>query len=93
MEKLPSGGLAPPAEFFEVVGALALTEEELRKIKLPVTILVGDRDFARGLYVRPLQKIHKDWPVVEIKDADHVTCILKPQFRDGIVSWVKKNSE
>ncbi len=93
MGKLPGGGLGPPPVFFDVVGKLAITEEELKKIDLPVKILVGDRDFAKGLYVEPLQKARKDWSVVEIKDADHITCILKPSFKEEIGAWVRKNTK
>jgi pimeloyl-ACP methyl ester carboxylesterase len=73
---------------------LALTEKEIKSIRVPVTVLVGDRDdLIRRLYVEPLQKVRKDWPVVEIKDADHLTCILKPQFREAIAAWLKKNTK
>jgi pimeloyl-ACP methyl ester carboxylesterase len=73
---------------------LALTEKEIKSIRVPVTVLVGDRDdLIKRLYVEPLQKVRKDWPVVEIKDADHLTCILKPQFREAIAAWLKKNTK
>jgi hypothetical protein len=42
--------------------------------------------------VAPLEQVRKDWPVVEIKDAGHITCILKPAFREEIAAWLKKNS-
>jgi hypothetical protein len=38
-------------------------------------------------------QVHKDWPVIEIKGANHITCILKEQFREEIVAWLKKNSK
>ena len=90
-EKLKGGGIGPPQQFFDVVGTLALTEDELKKIDLPVKVLIGDKDIVKALYVEPLQKIRKDWPVVEIKDADHLNCIFKPQFREEIGAWVRKN--
>jgi hypothetical protein len=71
---------------------LALTEEEIKSIRVPVTILVGDKDdLVKKLYVEPLKKVRDDWPVVEIKDANHISCILKPQFREEIAAWLKKN--
>jgi pimeloyl-ACP methyl ester carboxylesterase len=71
---------------------LALSEEEIRSVRVPVTVLVGEKDdLIKRLYVAPLQKVRKDWPVVEIKDADHISCILKPQFREEIAAWLKKN--
>jgi pimeloyl-ACP methyl ester carboxylesterase len=73
---------------------LSLTEEEVKSIKVPVTILVGDKDdLVRKLYVEPLQQVRKDWPVVEIKGGDHLTCILKTQFREEIAAWLKKNTK
>jgi dienelactone hydrolase len=73
---------------------LALTEAEIKAIRVPMTVLIGDRDDLIGkLYVEPLKKVRTDWPVVEIKDGNHITCILKPQFRDEIAAWLKKNTK
>src|SRR5262249_2839088 len=72
---------------------LALTEERIKSIRVPVTVLVGDKDdLIKKLYVEPLQKVRRDWTVVEIKDANHLTCIVKPQFREEIAAWLKKNA-
>ena len=43
-------------------------------------------------YVEPLEKVRNDWTVIEIKDANHFTCILKQQFREEIASWLQKNA-
>jgi pimeloyl-ACP methyl ester carboxylesterase len=73
---------------------LALTEDEIKSIKVPVTVLVGNKDdLIKWLYVEPLQQVRKDWPVVEIKDGNHISCIMKPQFRDEIAAWLKKNAK
>ena len=73
---------------------LALTEKEIKSIRVPVTVLVGDQDILiKKLYIEPLRKVRKDWPVVEIKDADHITCILKPQFREEILASLRKNTK
>jgi pimeloyl-ACP methyl ester carboxylesterase len=90
--KLPSGKLAPPQAFFDSVGQLAVTEEELKKIDAPTRILVGDKDVCKQLYVVPAQQVRKDWSVVEIKDADHFNCIVKPQFKEELGMWVRKNT-
>lgn len=76
---------------FQGLAKLALTEKELRSIQAPVTMLIGSKDGLKALYVEPAQKIRKDWPVVEIRDTDHITCILKPQFREEIADWLQKN--
>jgi pimeloyl-ACP methyl ester carboxylesterase len=106
---LKEGGLAqgvfaqigkndPNAQAMTVCGRslakLALTEEEIKSIRVPMTVLVGDKDdLIIKLYVEPLKKLRADWPVVEIKDGNHITCILKPQFRDEIAAWLKKNTK
>jgi pimeloyl-ACP methyl ester carboxylesterase len=72
---------------------LALTEAEIKSIRVPVAVLVGDKDeLIKKLYVEPLRRVRKDWPVIEIKDGDHITCIMKQPFRDEIATWLKKNT-
>jgi pimeloyl-ACP methyl ester carboxylesterase len=93
MGKLGKGKLGPPPAFYEAVGQLAVTEQDLKKISVPVKVLVGDRDPVKQLYVTPLTKVRADWPVVEIADSSHFDCIAKPQFRDEIAAWVRKNSK
>lgn len=76
---------------------LALTKDEITSIRVPMTILVGDKDGLvknEALYhLQELQRLRKDWPVVEIKDGNHITCIMKPQFREEIAAWLKKNTK
>jgi pimeloyl-ACP methyl ester carboxylesterase len=73
---------------------LALTEEEIKSIRVPVAVLVGDEDeFVKKLYVERLQQVRKDWPVIEIKQANHLTCAFKPQFREELAAWLKKNTK
>jgi pimeloyl-ACP methyl ester carboxylesterase len=72
---------------------LALTEDEVKSIRVPVAVLVGDGDgLIKTLYVEPLRKLRPDWRVTEIRGADHITCILRPQFRDEIAAWLRKNA-
>lgn len=78
---------------FKSLAQLALTKEEITSIKVPVRILFGDQDFLKKGYVEPLQKVRQDWQVVDIKDANHITCIIRAQFREEIAFWLKKNSE
>jgi pimeloyl-ACP methyl ester carboxylesterase len=77
---------------FQSLAKLALTEEEVKSIRVPVVLVIGDKDELKKLYVDPLATVRKDWPVVEIKDANHISCILKPQFREEVAAWVKKNA-
>lgn len=73
---------------------LALTEAELKSIRAPVTVVVGAKDdLIKKLYVEPLEKVRKDWPVTEIKDGDHLTTIAQPSFKEAIAGWLKKNAK
>jgi pimeloyl-ACP methyl ester carboxylesterase len=86
----------PNAQAMTVCGRslakLAVTEEELQSIHVPMELVVGDKDgIIRALYVAPLRKARPDWPVVWVRGGDHLTCILKPQFRDALAAWLKKN--
>lgn len=71
---------------------LALSEDEMKSIHVPMTVLVGaDDKLVKKLYVDPLKKLRPDWPVIEIKDAGHFTCIVKEDFRKAIAEWLKRN--
>jgi pimeloyl-ACP methyl ester carboxylesterase len=72
---------------------LALTEDELKSIRVPMEILVGDRDPMRPMYVVPLQSVRNDWPVIEIQGAGHITCIMKQQFKEELEQWLDKNRQ
>jgi pimeloyl-ACP methyl ester carboxylesterase len=80
-------GQTPPA-CMHAFGQFAVTEEELKAIKLPVMVLIGDSDPIKHFYVEPLQTVRSDWPTVLVKGAGHITCIFKPQFKEEIVKWV-----
>jgi len=70
---------------------LALTESELKAIRIPVIILLGDRDPMRGLYVAPLEKVRPDWNVFEIQGAGHLNCTFKKEFIERLEKWLDAN--
>jgi len=82
-----------PPEFIHTIGQFAVSEEDLKQIRVPVEIVVGERDPVQRLYVAPLRTVRPDWPVVPIADAGHVDCIAKPQFRTAIANWVRKQKK
>lgn len=91
-ERMPERqGSRTPSACARSFGKLALSEGELRFIKVPVEIIVGDRDPVKRLYVAPLERARKDWAVVEINDAGHLNCIIKPRFKEAIGDWLKKH--
>ena len=83
----------PDAAFVRNVAKLALTEAELKRITLPVQVLVGAQDPVKDMYIAQLRPVRKDWPIVEIADAGHFNCIMKPEFRRAIGDWVRKNAQ
>jgi pimeloyl-ACP methyl ester carboxylesterase len=86
------GLLGTPAACPHSFGKLAVSEAELKAVKVPVEVLVGDRDPCRTLYVAPLRQVREDWPVIEIAGAGHMDCIVKPQFKDEVQKWIAKQS-
>jgi len=66
--------------------ALGVTGEQIKAVKVPVTVLVGDRDPCRRLYVEPLMKVRPDWPVHLIPDAGHLNCVTKPEFKEQLAA-------
>ncbi|HEV3146212.1 MAG TPA: alpha/beta hydrolase [Gemmataceae bacterium] len=78
---------------FKSLAKLALTEEQIKSIKVPVAVIFGDKDGLKKLYADPLKSVRADWPVIEIKDADHISCIMKPEFREGIQKWLAKQAK
>jgi pimeloyl-ACP methyl ester carboxylesterase len=77
-----------PAACMREFPALAVSESQIKAVKMPVTIIVGDRDPCRTWYVQPLQKIRPDWPVHVIASAGHLNCILKPEFKSQLATAV-----
>jgi pimeloyl-ACP methyl ester carboxylesterase len=92
-EKIPArkGGAVPNA-CLRSLGKLAVTEDAVRGVDVPMTVLVGDGDVCKKLYVEPLARIREDWPVIEIKDAGHFNCIFKDQFKQKLKKWLDENA-
>lgn len=84
--------LATPPACARSLGALAVSAEEVKAIHVPVSVVVGDRDPVRSMYVVPLQQLRPDWKVTEIGDTGHINCIVKPDFRKAISEWLRSQS-
>ncbi|HEY9772638.1 MAG TPA: alpha/beta hydrolase [Planktothrix sp.] len=70
----------PPA-CLSAVAQLALSQEEVERINVPVTMIVGDSDPCRFLYAQPLHRLRKDWPIVLVQGAGHMNCVIQPAFQ------------
>jgi len=81
-----------PAIAARSLGALAVSEEQLKAIRIPVTVFIGDQDPIRNLYVAPLQVVRPDWSVTVIENASHMNCPIKPAFKAGLKAWLDAQS-
>jgi pimeloyl-ACP methyl ester carboxylesterase len=81
-----------PAACLHDFARLAVTEEEVKAVKVPVTIIIGDRDPCRRMYVEPLRRIRTDWPEHVIDAAGHLNCIMKPDFRTQLKTALDSNA-
>jgi len=88
-ERIPDRqGGATPSACVRSLGHLAVTREELNGIQVPAVVLVGDRDPVNNMYVAPLRQARADWPIVEIKDAGHLNCVAKAEFKQQLQKWL-----
>jgi pimeloyl-ACP methyl ester carboxylesterase len=85
-------GAKTPSACLRSLGKLAVTEQDLKAIRVPVSILIGDRDPVRRMYVAPLQRVRDDWPVTVIQGAGHINCIALKQFKDELEKALDKHS-
>jgi pimeloyl-ACP methyl ester carboxylesterase len=84
-----SGGrrmMGVPPACLHGIAKLAITEAEVKAVRVPVVMIVGDRDPCRVLYVDPLRKVRPEWPEYIIQDAGHLNCIGKPDFKTQLNS-------
>lgn len=77
------GGIIPAA-CIRSLGELAVREDEVKAIQIPVAVLVGDRDPCRWLYVTSLTQVRRDWNVTVIDRSDHLSCVIMPQFKEEL---------
>jgi pimeloyl-ACP methyl ester carboxylesterase len=68
---------------------LKLTEEEVKKINIPTLCIVGDRDPLADS-ARLLEGQRKGLTMCYIKKADHMNAFEKPEFRDGVMIFLKE---
>ena len=66
------------------LAALAVTREEVKAITNRVSLVIGEKDPVRGMYVVPLEPVRPDWPVTVIAGAGHINCIFKREFREAL---------
>lgn len=84
-EILPGRDNTPvPPACVHGMAKLAVSEDQVKAIRVPVTIIAGESDPCRRLYIEPLQQIRADWPVIIIPHAGHLTCVVSPKFKNEL---------
>lgn len=69
---------------------LAVTEAQVKALKMPAAVIVGSVDPVDRLYVAPLANVRPDWAVMRIKGAGHISCIFKQEFREAVAQMEKR---
>lgn len=82
---------SPLAACSQAFGALAITREQLTRIKVPLTFIVGADDrFRRG--AEAAKAVRPDVPVVLVAGANHVTCVFNRRYLAAIKAFVDKHA-
>ncbi len=69
----------------------AVPAEAMKSLHVPVEIIIGDQDFNRRLGVEPLLRLRPDIAEHVIADANHLSCVLKPQFKAGVAAILQRH--
>jgi pimeloyl-ACP methyl ester carboxylesterase len=67
---------------------LAVSAEDVRAIKIPFLVIIGDSDPLRQRFVEPLRALRPDVPIKIVEGAGHLNCIFKPEFKEGIKAFL-----
>jgi pimeloyl-ACP methyl ester carboxylesterase len=73
---------------FKGFGELTLTREELTSVKTPMTVIVGAEDPIYERFVKPLQEVRSDVPVIVVPSANHINCIMRPELKNGMTQFL-----
>jgi pimeloyl-ACP methyl ester carboxylesterase len=69
----------------------AVTADQVKALKMPIQVVVGERDPCRRMYVEPLLQLRPDIPEHVILGAGHIACILKPEFKTELNAALAHN--
>ena len=71
---------------------IALTEEDVRRISVPVLSIVGNRDpLMAG--VDAMKGLVRDHTVVIVQDSDHIMTTMRPEFIEALMDFLHTHSE
>ena len=73
-----------PAACVRGIAKLAVTEDQIKAVRVPVSIIVGERDPCRRLNAEPLLRVRPNWPEHVVQHAGHINCVLKLAFKTQV---------
>ena len=80
-----------PAALLHGFADFAVTEDQVKALKMPIGVVVGERDPCRRMYVGPLLQIRPDISEKIVPGAGHIVCVLKPEFKTDIDAALARN--
>jgi len=89
--KLMTGYFNDPQTIISVIGGIpdiALTEEEVRQISIPVLSIVGSRDPLKAS-VDAMKGLVQDHTVVIVEDSDHLLTTMRPEFVEALMEFLQ----
>jgi pimeloyl-ACP methyl ester carboxylesterase len=69
----------------------AVTADQVKGLKMPIQVVVGDRDPCRSVYVRPLLELRPDIQEHVVPNAGHLLCVMKPEFKTDLDAALAHN--
>jgi pimeloyl-ACP methyl ester carboxylesterase len=84
------GGRGNPA-LLHGFADFAVTADQVKTLKMPIQVVVGERDPCRRMYVEPLLGIRPDIAEHVVPNAGHLLCILKPEFKADLNAALSRN--
>jgi pimeloyl-ACP methyl ester carboxylesterase len=82
---------ANPAALLHGFVDFAVTEDQVKALKMPMSVVVGEKDPCRMMYVTPLLQNRPNTPVQVVPGAGHIACVIKPEFKTDIDAALSKN--
>jgi non-heme chloroperoxidase len=71
---------------------LGITREELEAIQVPMIVVIGVDDGLLESRVKPLSEVRPEIRVVKIPEANHISCIFRPAFRESIKEFLDQQA-
>ena len=69
----------------------AVTADQVKGLKMPIQVVVGERDPCRRIYVAPLLQIRPDIREHVIAGAGHLGCVIRPEFKTELNAALSSN--